>query len=553
MSFLENNFFLLAITFGIFFFAKLLQKKTGLVLLNPILLTIALLIIFLKMTNISYETYNKGGHLIEFWLRPAVVALGVPLYLQLEMIKKQLLPILLSQLAGCIVGVISVVLIAKFMGASQEVILSLAPKSVTTPIAMEVTKAIGGIPSLTAAVVVAVGLLGAICGFKTMKIMRVGSPIAQGLSMGTAAHAVGTSTAMDISSKYGAYASLGLTLNGIFTALLTPTILRCLVKTKSLDFPLYKELNAKSNFMIPFKDITLADKDTITSFTMKSDRRNCDLSFSNLCSWRFLYDTQFAVVDNFLVFKFWAGEQLAYMMPVGTGDLKAVLWELIEDARKENQHFCMLGVCSNMRADLEAILPEQFTFTEDRDYADYIYLRSDLSTLKGKKFQAKRNHINRFRNTYPDYEYTPITPDRIQECLDLEAEWCKVNNCDQQEGTGNERRALIYALHNFEALGLTGGILHVNGKIVAFTFGMPINHETFGVHVEKADTSIEGAYAMINYEFANRIPEQYIYINREEDLGIEGLRKAKLSYQPATILEKYMACLKEHPMNMVKW
>ena len=89
-----------------------------------------------------------------------------------------------------------------------------------------------------------------------------------------------------------------------------------------------------------------------------------------------------------------------------------------------------------MRADLEAILPEQFTFTEDRDYADYIYLRSDLSTLKGKKFQAKRNHTNRFRNTYPDYEYTPITPDRIQECLDLEAEWCKVNNCDQQEGTG---------------------------------------------------------------------------------------------------------------------
>ena len=118
MSFLENDFFLLAVTFGIFFFAKLLQKKTGLVLLNPILLTIAVLIIFLKMTHISYETYNKGGHLIEFWLRPAVVALGVPLYLQLEMIKKQLLPILLSQLAGCIVGVISVVLIAKLMGAS---------------------------------------------------------------------------------------------------------------------------------------------------------------------------------------------------------------------------------------------------------------------------------------------------------------------------------------------------------------------------------------------------------------------------------------------------
>ena len=144
MNFLENEFFLLAITFGIFFLAKLLQKKAGIMLLNPILLTIVLLIIFLKMTNISYDTYNKGGHLIEFWLKPAVVALGVPLYLQLETIKKQLLPILLSQLAGCIVGVISVVLIAKLMGASDEIIYSLAPKSVTTPIAMEVTKSIGG-------------------------------------------------------------------------------------------------------------------------------------------------------------------------------------------------------------------------------------------------------------------------------------------------------------------------------------------------------------------------------------------------------------------------
>ena len=175
MNFLENEFFLLAVTFGIFFLAKLLQKKTGIMLLNPILLTIAILIVFLKMTHISYETYNEGGHLIEFWLKPAVVALGVPLYLQLETIKKQLLPIMLSQLAGCIVGVISDVLLAKSMGASDEFIHSLAPKSVTTPIAMEVTKSLGGIPSLTAAVVVCVGLLGGILGFKTMKLTHIGT------------------------------------------------------------------------------------------------------------------------------------------------------------------------------------------------------------------------------------------------------------------------------------------------------------------------------------------------------------------------------------------
>lgn len=228
MNFLENEFFLLAVTFGLFFFAKLLQKRTGVMLLNPILLTIVLLILFLKTAGISYETYNKGGHFIEFWLKPAIVALGVPLYLQLETIRKQLLPILLSQLAGCVVGVVSVVLIAKALGASDEIIYSLAPKSVTTPIAMEVTQSLGGIPSLTAAVVVSVGLLGGIVGFKTMKLTRIGSPMAQGLSLGAAAHAVGTSTAMDISRKYGAFASLGLILNGIFTALLTPTLLRLL-------------------------------------------------------------------------------------------------------------------------------------------------------------------------------------------------------------------------------------------------------------------------------------------------------------------------------------
>jgi predicted murein hydrolase (TIGR00659 family) len=198
------------------------------VLLNPILLTILVLIAFLKTAGISYDTYNEGGHLIEFWLKPAVVALGVPLYLQLNMIKKQWLPILVSQLAGCLAGILSVVIIARLMGATPEVVCSLAPKSVTTPIAMEISRSTGGIPSLTAAVVVVVGLFGAVFGFQVLKLGHVGSPIAQGLSMGTATHAVGTSTAMQVSKKYGAYAGLGLTLNGILTALLTPSILRLL-------------------------------------------------------------------------------------------------------------------------------------------------------------------------------------------------------------------------------------------------------------------------------------------------------------------------------------
>lgn len=304
--------------------------------------------------------------------------------------------------------------------------------------------------------------------------------------------------------------------------------------------------------MIPFKDIELKDKELITSYTLNSMRQNCDLSFSNLCSWRFLYDTKFAVMDGFLLLKFRAGGRNVYMMPIGSGDLKQVLDALMDDARQEGQPFCLLGICTGMCRELEELMPGKFLFTADRDYADYLYLRTDLATLSGKRFQPKRNHVNKFKRTY-SYEYTPITPDRIQECMELETEWCKANNCDQHEGTGNERRALTYALRHFEELGLTGGILHVEGRIAAFTFGMPISHDTFGVHVEKADTTIEGAYAMINYEFANHVPPQYIYLNREEDLGIEGLRKAKLSYQPAVILEKYMACLKENPVEAIKW
>ncbi|MBO4804554.1 MAG: LrgB family protein [Paludibacteraceae bacterium] len=228
MEFLKNELFLIAITFGVYHLSKLLQKRTGWILLNPILLSIALIILFLKMVGIDYETYQEGGKYIEFWLKPAVVALGVPLYTQLQAIKKQIFPILLSQIAGCITGILSVVLIAKALGASKEVILSLASKSVTTPIAMETTRVIGGIPALTAAVVVCTGLLGAIIGFQVLRLGKVKSPIAQGLSMGTASHAVGTSAAMEVGNKYGAYASLGLTVNGILTAAITPYLIELL-------------------------------------------------------------------------------------------------------------------------------------------------------------------------------------------------------------------------------------------------------------------------------------------------------------------------------------
>ena len=226
MEILQNNLVMLALTFGIFYGARQFQKWTGWIVLNPILVTIAVLIVLLKLTGISYETYSQAGGYIEFWLKPAIVALGVPLYQNLGQIRRQFLPIFFSQLVGCVIGVVSVVVIAQAMGASRETIISLAPKSVTTPIAMEVCQSLGGIPSLTAAIVVSVGLFGAVFGFKVLEVWHIKNPYSQGLSIGTASHAVGTSRAMEKGASYGAYASLGLILNGVLTALLAPFILK---------------------------------------------------------------------------------------------------------------------------------------------------------------------------------------------------------------------------------------------------------------------------------------------------------------------------------------
>ena len=226
MDFLSDKIFLIAITFVSFIGAQYLQRRTGIKLLNPILVSMVAIIVFLKSIGIDYETYKAGGEYIELWLKPAVVALGVPLYRQLSSIRKQLLPLLISEVAGCVAGIVSVVVVAKALGASHEIIMSLAPKAVTTPIAMEISAATGGIPALTAAVVVCTGIFGGMAGFKIVKLTRVTSPIAQGLSIGTAAHAVGTSAAMERGERYGAFSSLGLTINGLLTALLTPFILQ---------------------------------------------------------------------------------------------------------------------------------------------------------------------------------------------------------------------------------------------------------------------------------------------------------------------------------------
>jgi hypothetical protein len=233
------------------------------------------------------------------------------------------------------------------------------------------------------------------------------------------------------------------------------------------------------------------------------------------------------------------------MLPLGNGCLKNAITLIEKEAERENKPFRLQGLSPKMKIKIEEIFPEKFDFASNRDYSDYIYLRKDLATLKGKKFQPKRNHINQFLRAFPDYEFLQITPEIVSQCIDLERIWEKRSTIeDETEMRKTERKAITAALENFSELGLSGCAIKVNDKIAAFTYGSPINNTVFDVACEKADTKIIGAYAMINNLFAKKIPENFIYLNREEDLGIEGLRKAKLSYQPYEILSKFTAKIK---------
>ncbi len=318
--------------------------------------------------------------------------------------------------------------------------------------------------------------------------------------------------------------------------------------------------------MIKFKDITVDDKELIQSFTLWGERQNCDLSFSNLISWRFNYNTQFAVVDDYLVFRFYMGHHLAYMMPVprpkrqedGTFRVEpcdecsvSVIRAIRDDSIAMGHPFLMLGVCNYMRDLIEKSFPDIFDIKPDRDFSDYIYTRDKLINLSGKKLQSKRNHINKFKSLYPDYRYRELTPELIPQCLELERQWRRTSKDDNgevpDEDLSGELRSMTRAFNRWEQLGLVGGTIFVGDKLVAFTFGCPINQCTFDVCVEKADVNYEGAFTIINQEFVKHLPDQYYYINREEDMGDEGLRRAKLSYKPDILLEKNVI-MEKHPL-----
>lgn len=223
-SLVHSEIFDLALVVGTYIAATLLYKKTHLSLLHPLLTSIFVIIVILEMLDIKYESFQQGSHLIHFMLGPSVVALGYVLFEQMKYLKGNVVSILTSVFVGAIVGIISVIAIGKLMGADQSLIATLQPKSVTTPIAMGISEKNGGIPSLTAVIVVAVGIFGSIVGPAVMKVLGIESRIAKGLALGASSHGVGTAAAIQLGAVEGALSGLAIGLMGIMTAILVPVI-----------------------------------------------------------------------------------------------------------------------------------------------------------------------------------------------------------------------------------------------------------------------------------------------------------------------------------------
>jgi len=290
---------------------------------------------------------------------------------------------------------------------------------------------------------------------------------------------------------------------------------------------------------IKFRELTIDDKGALSPFLLANDYGICDFSFSNMFMWRYTHIVSYTFHKGFLVvLSTTACGEPHFLMPLGNGDLQAVIYDLIEWSNGRGDDFKMFCLTDKMLNEL-AFLGQEFK-VEPADIWDYVHEREDLVHLAGKKLHGKRNHIHKFDSLY-SYEYAPLEPAHLPQCLELLDGWVADN--EPGPSVDAEYRAVREAFDNYAALGLTGGCLFVDGVLGAFTMGQPLNDETFVIHVEKALYKYEGIYAKINQMFAENGCAGYRYINREEDMGLPGLRKAKMSYQPAILLEKHVGVL----------
>ena len=330
--------------------------------------------------------------------------------------------------------------------------------------------------------------------------------------------------------------------------------------------------------MIPFKSPELNDREAAAKAVAASGYIGSDASFANIYLLRKKYGTQFALQDGFL-FRYYNGQgsRRGYAFPLGEGDVGAALARIVDDARESGRplEFCLVDepraqilreyFNANCVVETEGISGKECAgpilhFENNRGDSYYIYSAEGLATLAGNQYRKKRNHISRFNRTYGQFELQEITAENAGVALEIEKSWLKSvagdsacePTCDCAEAAWAERSeneksrmaeycAIVEALEKFDALGMKGAVLYAEGKAVGVTMASEIAPGAWDIHFEKVigEYADNGGYAVINKMFAERLVAAGAkFINREEDIGLEGLRKAKLSYYPLTILDK---------------
>ena len=300
--------------------------------------------------------------------------------------------------------------------------------------------------------------------------------------------------------------------------------------------------------MMEFRAPEPADKPWVDELLARRSYRGCDYNFTNIFVWKKAYGLEIGRFEDFLTVHLCGRMGCSYMYPAGSGDIAGAIRAIEADAARRGQPLRLVCLTRQQMAELEEFFPGQFDYQADRDGYDYLYEIDRLADLGGKKLHAKRNHINRFMENNPTWVYEEITPESLPECLEMDKQWylrsLQTEGEAEERELGDEGIALRTAMEHYQQLGLEGGLIRVYGEVVAFTMGDRLTADTFDVHFEKAYGELQGAYAMINREFARWVRDRHPeikYLNREDDMGVEGLRKAKQSYYPDLLVEKFAA------------
>ncbi|TLD84889.1 DUF2156 domain-containing protein [Helicobacter trogontum] len=288
---------------------------------------------------------------------------------------------------------------------------------------------------------------------------------------------------------------------------------------------------------IVFQDITLQDKTIINTYLKQENFMISDISFGNLFIWRLARKIAFCILYDCLVIETtYTNQEPFCFFPIGSGDKKAALFALYSYYKQKGQKLVFHSVEKQNLDVLYEVFGDTIMPVLNRDRSDYIYKTQDLIELTGRKYHKKKNHLNRFFDEYRGFTFENIDENNTNELLET---WKKWDNSGSDIGLQNESKGIISVFENYSNLGLLGGLLRFNDNIIAFSFGEIISQNLCIIHIEKADINYRGAYQAINQQLLLHCFSDITYVNREEDLGIEGLRKAKLSYNPEFILEKY--------------